>query len=362
MVTVGELRGAPAPAAGAGPTTDTDGAPAIAGDGEASDAPASADDPEPVSPPTRLTFIVGAPHAGHYTLRVAYVTDRLPWDVAYTMTATPAREQVTLRGAIAIRNKTKIGFQRARVFVVDAELGPWRGRTAEQLGAKLSGGMASTTPIAAPRALGTLDLGPGETRVELLPGAAPRPMHSVLVYDAVGTELDHSGAAPMRDPSLGVSTPAPVRVTESFEIARDPEATRGLPGGPVRLLERRPDGSLAVLGESRVFDAASRIAEEDTVAVGVAEGVTGRRERRELTIDDDRKRLVEEFVITIANTRARPVEVVLREHLYRGQNWTLAYQTASDAKKEGPQQISLRTTAPAHGEARVLYVVVYTWP
>jgi hypothetical protein len=130
----------------------------------------------------------------------------------------------------------------------------------------------------------------------------------------------------------------------------------------VRLLERRSDGAIAVLGESRVFDAASRVAEEDTVAVGVADGVTGRRERRELTLDEDRKRLVEEFVITIANTRPRPVEVVLREHLYRGQNWTLAYQTAADAKKEGPQQISLRTIAPAHGEARVLYVVVYTWP
>ena len=85
-------------------------------------------------------------------------------------------------------------------------------------------------------------------------------------------------------------------------------------------------------------------------------------ERLGITVDDDDKRLVEEFVLTIKNTRKVPVDVVLREHLYRGQNWTLAYQTAREPTKEGPQQISLRTTVPASGEGKVLYVVVYTWP
>jgi hypothetical protein len=149
-------------------------------------------------------------------------------------------------------------------------------------------------------------------------------------------------------------------VTESFEIARPQASSEGLPAGPVRLLERRPDGSLAVLGESRLFDAATRVAAADTIALGTAEGVTGSRERRDLSYDEDNRRLVEEFVLTVKNTRAHPVEIVLREHLYRGQNWTLAYQTASEPTKEGPQQISMRMIAPARGEAKVLYVVVYT--
>ena len=58
--------------------------------------------------------------------------------------------------------------------------------------------------------------------------------------------------------------------------------------------------------------------------------------------------------------RVRPVEVVIREHVYRGQNWTLAYQSAP-AVKEGAQQIALRAVVPAMGRAKVLYVVVYTW-
>jgi len=94
--------------------------------------------------------------------------------------------------------------------------------------------------------------------------------------------------------------------------------------------------------------------------VGTARDVTGHRERRDWARDDDLRRFSEEFLITIDNTRPHPVDIVLREHLYRGQNWTLAYQSVS-AVKEGPQQIALRTTVPARSQAKVLYVVVYTW-
>lgn len=328
------------------------------------------DDGEPQEPPvvtgpTTLTFVVGAPHAGTFAVHLGYVTDRITWDAAYTMTTTAARDQVTLRGAVAIHNTTGIVLK-ARAYVVDAELGPSRGRIAEQLGSALAGITSSTTPIATPRALGTVELGAGETRVELLPNEQPRPMRSVLVFDPIGTKLDKGGSAPDRDANLGIETSAPTRVpsrvTESFEVSRKTASSEGLPGGPVRLLQRNPDGSLGVLGEARLFDAATRVAEVDTVAIGTADGVTGRRERRDLTIDDDDKRLVEEFVLTIKNTRTVPVEVVLREHLYRGQNWTLAYQTAREPTKEGPQQISIRTTVPASSETKVLYVVVYTWP
>jgi hypothetical protein len=308
--------------------------------------------------PTTITFDVTAPKAGRYSLAIAYVTDRLTWEAAYTMTTTPARTRVALRGAIAIRNKLVMPLPAARVHVVDADLGAWRGQAAEQVGGTLTAS-ASATPMATPRVVGDLALANGETRVELLPGDAPRAMRSVLVYDPIGTKLDNSGARPILDATLGTERASP-RVAESFEVVRPHASSEGLPAGSVRLLERRPDGSLVVLGESRLFDAATRVATVDTIALGTAEGVTGSRERRELSFDEDSRRIVEEFVLTIKNTRAHPVEVVLREHLYRGQNWTLAYQTATEPTKEGPQQISMRMIAPARGEGKVLYVVVYT--
>jgi hypothetical protein len=318
------------------------------------------DDPRPSSP-TVVELDVGAPHAGHFVFHLGYVTTLVTWEAAYTMTTTAARDFASLRGAIAIRNASGIKLPHAHLIVVDSELGNWRARMSEDLAAKLIGGTPSTTPIAPPRDVGVVELGTGELRVELLPDDPPRRMHSALVYDPIGTKLDNASPSPVKDLRLGLHPAPPTRISESFEVVRDQRTSVGLPAGPVRLLERRADGSLVVLGESRLFDAATRVADVDTVAIGTAEGVSGHREQREITIDDDAKKLTEELMLTIDNTRSTPVDVVIHEHLYRGQNWTLAYQSANNAAKEGPQQISLRTTVPPKGHSKVLYVVVYSW-
>lgn len=309
--------------------------------------------------PTKLTFDVSAPRPGHYTIVLGYLSDRFDWDVAYTMTANPARDRARLRGAVAIYNRSGISIRVSSARLIDADLGAWRGKTAEHMATVLVGGTPSSTPPVLPRELGPLVLGAGQTRVELL-GEVTRTMNAVLVYDPIGTGLDHTGSAPLIDEWLGAEEKTSTRVSENFEVVRDKAAIEGLPAGPVRLLEGKPDGSLSVLGEARLFDAATRVAAVDTIAVGTAEDVTGKRERRELTISEDGSRVTEEFVITIDNKRAYPVGVLLREHLYRGQNWTLAFHSTPDAVKEGPQQIAMRTRVPAKSQLKVMYVVVYT--
>jgi hypothetical protein len=311
------------------------------------------------SAPSELRVEVAARHPGSYALTLAYMTDRVRWDAAYTMTANEGHDRVVLRGALAIRNASGVTFH-GTVHVIDAELGAWRGKLAEKLATDLAGSTPGGAPAPTLRDLGRIDMVQGETRVELLAGTPPHAMRSVLVYDPIGTKLDNPGSQPVRDASLGL-VPSPPQITESFEVERDERATSGLPAGPVRLLEHRADGSLGVLGESRLYDAATRVANVDTIAVGTAEGVTGQRERRELTVDEANRRVVEEVAITIDNQRPAPVTVLLREHMYRGQNWSLAYFSAASAAKEGPQQIALRTEVPAKTQQKVLYVVVYTW-
>jgi hypothetical protein len=309
--------------------------------------------------PTELKLRVSAPRPGRYVLQLGYTTERITWHGAYTILAEPRHDRGVLRGAVSIRNTTGVVVRAANARLVDAELGAWRGKTAEQMSRALAGEPESGASSVRPRELGAVELGSGDTRVELL-APTSRPLRSVLVYDPIGTKLDNRSPQPLRDPRLGVEIDKSSRVTESIEIARDRDATAGLPAGAVRLVERRADGTLALLGEARMFDGSE--AEIDTVAIGTADGVTGTRERRELTVDDENRRIVEEFVITIDNRRPRPVTVLVREHLYRGQNWHLAYHSAPVAVKEGPQQIALRVEVPARGTLKILYVVVYTWP
>jgi hypothetical protein len=283
---------------------------------------------------------------------IAYITDKLTWDAAYTMTTSPARDRAVLRGALAVRNTSKVPL-RGELHVVDADVGAARARLSGRVAGSLPGEQAAT------REVGDVELPPGETRVDLVDGK-PRRMNAVLVFDPVGTKLDNPSAVPLRDVSLGAVTPS-TKVSESFEIARDEHETAGLPAGPVRLLERETDGSLSLLGEAQLFDAQTRRSDRDTIDIGTAEGVTGHRERRELTDDEARKRLTEEFVITLDNTRGRPLDVLVREHLYRGQTWALGYWSVDEIKQEGAQAFVMRTRVPAKGQVKILYVVVYTW-
>jgi hypothetical protein len=314
-------------------------------------------------PPSHAMIDVIAPHAGHYSLAIAYVTDRLTWTAAYSMMTTPARDRATLHGALAVTNATGLALPRVALRLVDAPVAGWRAHARELLAAQLVGDPASTTPIAPPRELGEVALDQGETRVDLPGISAPHAMRSVLVYDPIGTSHDNPGATPVRDVELGVSPPASTQVSESFEIARDAATTAGLPAGPVKLYEDAPSGALALLGQSRLFDDATRVAPVDTIPIGTAAGVTAHRERRDLTIEDDarRHRVTEEFVITVDNARDRPVDVLVREHLYRGQTWLIAYESTNHPEKEGAQQIALRTDVPAKAKAEVTYVVVYSW-
>ncbi|HEY1556531.1 MAG TPA: hypothetical protein VGF94_16965 [Kofleriaceae bacterium] len=278
-----------------------------------------------------------AARPGHHVLVLGYITDRMHWDAAYTLATDAARERASLGGAIAIRNETGLVLD-ARVRVADAN---------------------HTAQPRASRDLGRRVLPPGETRVELLADQPPRLLRRVFVYDPIGTKWDHASGLPLRTTFGG--QPVPATVTESFELERDPRATAALPAGPVRLVETRTDGTLALLGEARLFDAAARVAGVDTIPIGTAEGVTATRTRRELTIDDDRQRIVEEIELAVTNARAVPVEMVLREHMYRGLTWTLVYDSTRSAAKEGPQQIALRVLVPAHARQRILYVVRYWW-
>jgi hypothetical protein len=356
VVAAVHIAGAPVPVAKPvePPADDSDG-----DDSHLDETPA---DPElPVAPPAVVTFDVTAPRAGTYALAIGYTTNRLQWDADYTMTTTSARDLAVLHGAIAVRNTTGIALEHTALHVIDAELERWRASTAEHLASDLVGGTASTTPAATPRDLGVASLVEGETRVEITGISTPRAMHSVLVYDPIGTKLDNTGGSPVRDDKLGIVPAAPTRITESFEVQRDEASSAGLPAGRVRLLERRSDGALAVLGESSLFAAATRVADVDTIAVGTAEGVTGHRDRRELTIDDARKRITEEFIITLDNAREHEVGVLVREHLYRSQNWKVAFESTKRPSKEGAQQFSMRSRVPAKSQQKILYVVVYTW-
>jgi hypothetical protein len=180
------------------------------------------------------------------------------------------------------------------------------------------------------------------------------------VFDPIGAGVERPRTIPSDDPQLGTQ-PTDAPLVESYELDRDPRIARGLPAGDGRLIVRRPDGAAVVLGEARLFEPKAHMRTSDTIAVGTAGDVRAKRERRDFSIDDDNRRIVEEYAITFDSARDRPVDVIAREHMVRGLNWHLAYYTVAEASQETTQQVALRAQVPAHGRTKIDYVVVYTW-
>jgi hypothetical protein len=153
-------------------------------------------------------------------------------------------------------------------------------------------------------------------------------------------------------------------VEQSYEFVLPAILRReDIPAGDLRLFARRGD-QVRPLGQTRVGGdaiAADAVATKATIAVGSSAKVSATRKQTDFAIDADAKRLIEEITIELDNKGPTDAVVLVREHLYRGLNWSLAYYSVPALEKEGPQQISMRVTAPAKRKTKVSYRVVYTW-
>jgi len=201
----------------------------------------------------------------------------------------------------------------------------------------------------------------GEQRLDLGLPARTIPLRATLVYDPVGTSLDGGAMVPVGDPAYGVAL-WPGRVDESVLLDVSPISKEPLPAGVVRLFAVGDGGGLMLRGEGKLLPPADDAQRYTAIAIGQAEGVTGRRTRTMFERDEERSRIVEEITLRFTSTRPRAVDVLAREHLYRGKCWTLAYHsTGPRIAKEGEQQVGLGVVVPARGSAAIVYRVVYLW-
>ncbi|MCE9580759.1 MAG: hypothetical protein K8W52_47035 [Deltaproteobacteria bacterium] len=294
-----------------------------------------------------LTARISAAKPGRYPIDLVYVTDAMAWHASYTLVADGATG--ALHGSIAIDNRGGPILGASRVAIVDDAL------VDDVRDALLA---IAQPPVGEPAPTivlpGSVDLGAGELAIDAVGGARAVGIRQVLVYDPVSARFDAAGRTPMQDESYGVIAPSPA-VSEAVELAVAPGAP--LPAGSVRLVER-DGGQLRLRGTGTLrTDGAGAT----TISVGRASDVVGTRRRVDFSVDVLRKRLVEEFQITIANRGARAVPVVVREHPYRGYQWHLAYASTEAVTKEAPQLLAFRAQVPAGGEVKIDYVVVYTW-
>jgi hypothetical protein len=195
-------------------------------------------------------------------------------------------------------------------------------------------------------------------QIELFDAARGVPAEKVLVY------YGHAGGYgffpnPVTDRSYGVQSNPKVDVYLRFENVKENGLGVPLPSGRIRVSQLDPaDGSLEFIGED-VIDHTPRD-EEVLIQLGSAFDVVGERKQIDFRVDTARNWMEEVIEIELRNRKEEPVEVIVKENLYRWTNWEIL-ETSHEWEKVDARTVHFPVRVDAGEEVQVRYRVRYTW-
>lgn len=195
-------------------------------------------------------------------------------------------------------------------------------------------------------------------QIELFPTVRHVPAKKLLVYYGMqpGYRV-YSDVATERDLALPMNT----KVDVYLEVANRKAAGLGvpLPAGRIRVSQLdAADDALEFIGE----DVIDHTPKDETVRVklGTAFDVVGERRQVDFQVDAKARRMEETIEIKVRNHKKEPVDVLVRETLFR---WTKndVVEATTRYEREDARTVRFPVTIPADGESVVRYRVRYTW-
>jgi hypothetical protein len=194
-------------------------------------------------------------------------------------------------------------------------------------------------------------------QVELFDQAKQIPAKKTLVY--YGLPMPYAYPSPMTDRDLGIQMNKKVDVYLEFKNDKQFGLGVPLPSGRIRVSQLdAADGTLEFIGE----DAIDHTPKDETVRVklGSAFDVVGERKQTDFKVDTRAHWIEEAFEIKVRNHKTQPVEVLVKENLYRWSNWSVT-EKSQEFTKEDARTIHFPVKVPKDAEAVVRYRVRYTW-
>jgi hypothetical protein len=195
-------------------------------------------------------------------------------------------------------------------------------------------------------------------QIELFDQAKQIPAKKVLVYYGLNMG-PYLYPNPMTDRDLGVQSNKKVDVYLEFKNDKAYGLGIPLPAGRIRVSQLdAADKSLEFVGE----DSIDHTPKDEMVRVklGSAFDIVGERKQVDFAVDTRAHWLEEEFEIKVRNHKDQPVEVIVKENLYRWSNWTILSKS-QEYTKEDARTIHFPVKVAKDGETTVRYRVRYTW-
>jgi hypothetical protein len=325
---------------------------------------------------TRPTLVwdVMSPRAGDQRSRVTYQTGGVTWWADYNLIFNEGKDAnsglLDLSAWVSIINQSGAGYPNARLKLIAGDV-----HRAEPVALPMmKRALMESDAVAAPAAPGfseksffefhlyTLErpttLANNSTKqIELFDQARQVPARKVLLYN--GQAATYLYASPMTDRNFGVQSNKKVDVYLEFRNDKQFGLGVPLPAGRIRVSKLdAADGSLEFIGEDRIDHTPKD--EQVRVKLGSAFDVVGERRQTDFTVDSNARWMEEQIEIKLRNHKEAPVQVLVKENLYRWTNWKILTKT-HEFSKEDARTIVFPVDVPKDGEALVRYRVRYTW-
>jgi hypothetical protein len=166
-------------------------------------------------------------------------------------------------------------------------------------------------------------------------------------------------SAPIQDQGYAATAQGSVGAYVEFENKQANRLGVPLPAGRVRVNQAsRSDGTLEFVGE----DVIKHTPRDETVRVklGNAFDIVGERKQTSFHIDVAAHTMDESFEISVRNRKQEAATVVVREYLYRWNNWSVTAKNHAFDKRDA-QTIDFPLDLAANSEFKLTYSVRYTW-
>ena len=325
---------------------------------------------------TRPTLVwdIQSPAGGSHKTRVTYQTGGITWWADYNLIFNEGADAnsglLDLSAWVSIINQSGATYQDAKLKLIAGDV-----HRAEPVLDRAMRTKVMEMAVAAPQAadgfeqkdffefhlytLGRTTTLPNNStkQIELFDQAKQIPARKVLLY--YGAVQPYFYPSPYTDRNMGVEMNKKVDVYLEFKNDKQFGLGVPLPAGRLRVSQLdKADGSLEFIGEDTIDHTPKD--EQVRVKLGSAFDVVGERRQISFSVDTTAKWMEEEIEVKLRNHKSQPVDVVVKENLYRWSNWKILTQTHK-YDKEDARTISFPVKVAKDGETVVRYRVRYTW-
>lgn len=319
-----------------------------------------------ITKPT-LVWKLATEKPGRHLVEVTYQTEGLNWRADYNAVLSPDDTRLDLGGWVTLDNRSGATYKEARLKLIAGDVkrvekAPPVPARARVLAMEEAGAPAFEEKAFFEYHLYTLQrpatVAQNQTKQIKLLKASQVPVKKVFLYQGSPRYRFYGGLQTHAGYGAEESNKK-VNVLIEWTNSKENNMGMALPKGKVRLYKLdAADEALEFIGEDEIDHTPKD--EKIRLHIGDAFDIVGERKRVDFHVDTGRKTMRESFEIRVRNHKDDAVEVLVKEVLYRWNNWEIT-EASHTYKKYDAQTIHFPVQVKKDGEQVITYTVRYTW-